>query len=60
LIDDTYNLINKLYGVKLTVPLGAGVMIGTHWANEEAKDGEVVYTARDELWIDAAKQEGML
>jgi DNA polymerase I-like protein with 3'-5' exonuclease and polymerase domains len=60
LIHDTYKLINSLYGVKLTVPLGAGVTLGTHWANKEAKAGEVVYTAPDDLWIDAAKEAGML
>lgn len=60
LIHDSYNLINKLYGVSLTVPLGAGVMVGSHWANKEAKDGEVVYDAPEELWKNAAKEAGML
>lgn len=60
LITDSYNLISQLYGVKLTVPLGAGVMVGSHWANKEAKDGEVVYTAPDELWKEAAQEAGML
>lgn len=60
LIDDTYNLIFKLYGVRLTVPLGAGVTVGSHWANKEAKAGEVVYTAPDELWREAAEEAGMI
>jgi len=60
LIDDSYNIISQLYGVELTVPLGAGVMVGSHWANKEAKDGETVYTAPDNLWMDAAKEAGML
>ena len=60
LIVDAYSMIEKLYGVALTVPLGAGVMIGTNWANEEAKNSETVYEADEKLWKDAAKKEGML
>ena len=47
LIEDIYPYLEKVYGVKLTVPLGAGVMTGTHWG---AKD-ESVYNAREELYI---------
>ena len=32
LIKDCYRILEKLYGVSLTVPLGAGVMVGSHWA----------------------------
>jgi DNA polymerase-1 len=60
LIRDCYDLLEKLYKVRLTVPLGAGVMIGSHWANKEAKAGEVVYEAPPELYEEAAKEEGML
>lgn len=60
LIQDVYDVLQVLYGISLTVPLGAGVMVGTHWANKEAKDGEVVYQAHEDLWLSAAKQENMV
>jgi DNA polymerase I-like protein with 3'-5' exonuclease and polymerase domains len=60
LIEDSYKMIEALYGVKLTVPLGAGVMVGTHWASKEAKQSEVTYEAPEELWLAAAQEEGML
>jgi DNA polymerase I-like protein with 3'-5' exonuclease and polymerase domains len=60
LIHDSYNLIRNLYGVELTVPLGAGVMVGTHWANNEAKDSETVYEAESHLYSEAAEREGMI
>ena len=53
---DAYHIIEKLYNVKLTVPLGAGVMIGSHWGSKD----EVKYEADEALWLDAAKQEGMV
>ena len=56
LIKDAYYLMEKLYGVRLTVPLGAGVMVGTHWGSKD----ETVYQAEEELWIDAAREEGMI
>jgi DNA polymerase-1 len=46
LIDDVYELCEKLYGVKLTVPLGAGVKMAPHWGEGE----EVVYQAEEALW----------
>jgi len=60
LIDDCYNIIEQLYGVRLTVPLGTGVTIGSHWANKEAKDSEVVYEADESLYLPAAKEENMI
>ncbi len=60
LIEDSYKMIRQLYGVELTVPLGAGVMIGDRWASKEAKAGEVVYEADESLWIEAAKKENMI
>jgi DNA polymerase I-like protein with 3'-5' exonuclease and polymerase domains len=60
LIHDAYNMIRKLYSVRLTVPLGAGVMIGSHWANKEAKESETVYDAPREEWLEAAQQEEMI
>lgn len=56
LIDDSYNMISSLYGVELTVPLGAGVKVDTHWGKGE----EIVYEAPEELWKDAAIAAGML
>lgn len=59
LIEDCYMLLTKLYNVSLTVPLGAGVMIGRNWASKEAKDSEVVYSAPPERYEAAAKEAGM-
>lgn len=60
LIRDAYAIIASLYGISLTVPLGAGVMVGSHWGSKSAKESEVVYEAEPELWEAAAKEEGML
>lgn len=60
LITDSYNLINQLYGVALTVPLGAGVTTGTHWGDKESKAGETIYTATEDLWLAAAQEAGMI
>jgi hypothetical protein len=60
LIDDCYDILVKLYDVRLTVPLGAGVMISTHWADKVAKDSEKVYNAPEAHYLEAAKEAGML
>lgn len=60
LIHDAYSMIQKLYSVHLTVPLGAGVMVGSHWSNKEAKASETVYEAPLAEWHDAATKEGMI
>lgn len=60
LIDDCYTLLTVLYGVHLTVPLGTGIQIGTHWANKEAKRNEVVYEADPKLYLKAAEEAEML
>lgn len=60
LIHDAYDLIQKLYSISLTVPLGAGVMLGPRWADKESKSSEVVYNAPEDLWTDAAKEQGMM
>jgi len=59
-IDDTYHVVHALYDIDITVPLGTGVTVGTHWASSEAKAGEVVYEAREELWFTAAQDAGMI
>ena len=59
-IKDSYMLLDKLYNVKLSVPLGAGVMLGSHWANGPAKRGETVYEADPDLYIEAAYEGGMI
>jgi DNA polymerase I-like protein with 3'-5' exonuclease and polymerase domains len=43
LIEDVYPYLEKVYGVKLTVPLGCGVMTGSHWGSKD----ETVYTKED-------------
>jgi DNA polymerase I-like protein with 3'-5' exonuclease and polymerase domains len=60
LIEDVYVMIKKLYGIDITIPLGAGVMVGKNWADKEAKNSEIVYDAPKELWEQAAKERGML
>jgi len=60
LIDDSYMMLEKLYKLKLSVPLGAGIMVGTHWANKEAKDNETTYEADPDLYVEAAQEGGMI
>lgn len=60
LIHDAYSMIQKLYSVHLTVPLGAGVMVGSHWSNKEAKASETVYEAPRAEWMEAAQTEEMI
>lgn len=50
LISEVYFYLDKVYGISLSVPLGAGVMIGQRWADKEAKAGEVVYNAPKEMY----------
>jgi hypothetical protein len=38
LIDDVYHLLRALYGIKFTVPLGAGIKVATHWGGKDAAD----------------------
>jgi len=59
-IHDTYNIVKSLYGIDITVPLGTGVTVGTHWASKSAKRTEVVYEAPDEYWRAAAEKDGMI
>jgi len=47
LIDEVYLYLRAVYDIELVVPLGAGVMTGSHWSNSEAKDSEVTYTAKE-------------
>ena len=47
LIDEVYTYLETVYGIRLTVPLGAGVSVGTHWGDEEAKNNETTYTAQE-------------
>jgi DNA polymerase I len=60
LIKDCYYLLEALYDVRLTVPLGAGVMLGTHWSDEQAKASETVYTADPMYYEAAAAEAGMI
>jgi DNA polymerase I-like protein with 3'-5' exonuclease and polymerase domains len=50
MVEDTYSYIYRVYGIKLIVPLAAGVATGTHWGNSEAKENEAVYTATEDLY----------
>jgi len=46
LIEDVYPLLKQLYDVQLTVPLGAGVMVGPNWGSKD----ETVYQAEEKLY----------
>jgi DNA polymerase I-like protein with 3'-5' exonuclease and polymerase domains len=47
LIEDVYPYLEQVYNIRLSVPLGAGVMIGEHWGSKD----ETVYNAKEELYI---------
>ena len=46
LIEDVYPYLEQVYNIRLSVPLGAGVMVGEHWGSKD----ETVYNAREELY----------
>jgi DNA polymerase I-like protein with 3'-5' exonuclease and polymerase domains len=50
MIDDVYLVLERLYGIKLTVPLGCGVKVGTHWGVA----AETKYEATPMLYKEAA------
>jgi DNA polymerase-1 len=56
MIEDSYYMLRKLYGIEFTVPLGTGIKIGSHWGTGE----EIKYTAPEEYWKEAARKDGML
>lgn len=53
LIEVPYWYLKEVYDVELAVPLGAGVALGQHWADEEAKESEVTYNADESLYVQA-------
>lgn len=54
LIEEVYAYLNDVYGVKLTVPLGTGVMQGPSWSGKDAKASEVKYEAPHSLYVQEA------
>lgn len=56
LIDDVYYFLDKLYGIKLTVPLGCGITHGKNWGN---KKNEIKIEAKKEFWWEAANNASM-
>lgn len=52
LVKEVYGYLRDIYGIEFSVPLAAGVSVGSHWGDEEAKEGEVTYTAEDGLYAD--------
>ena len=50
LINVPYWYLDKMYGVKLTAPLGAGVSIGPNWADEASKKSEQTYNANPAMY----------
>lgn len=60
LIEDVYPYLEKVYNMQFTVPLGAGVKVGSHWNDKDCADwvpeglehdkGEVKYEAQKELY----------
>jgi DNA polymerase I-like protein with 3'-5' exonuclease and polymerase domains len=47
MIEDTYQIVERLYGIKLIVPLGCGIKIADHWA---ATKDELKFEAPKELY----------
>lgn len=47
LIDDVYPYLEKVYNVKLTVPLGCGVTTAPNWGSKD----ETVYNADEALYV---------
>jgi len=60
LIEDCYAILQSLYDIHLTVPLGAGVMVGSHWNDKESKASEVTYQAGPEWYEFAAHEADMI
>lgn len=56
LIDDVYHFLEKLYGVKLTVPLGCEITHGKNWGN---KKNNTKIEAGKEFWWNAANDASM-
>jgi DNA polymerase I-like protein with 3'-5' exonuclease and polymerase domains len=52
LIEDVYPYLEQVYNIRLSVPLGAGVMIGEHWGSKD----ETVYNAREGLYENASAE----
>lgn len=51
LIEEVYGYLDKVYDIQLVVPLGAGVMTGTHWADDNGKKPiEFTYTAQENMY----------
>jgi hypothetical protein len=46
LIEDVYDYLRRVYGIRFTIPLGAGIKVSSHWSEGE----EVKYEAAEELW----------
>jgi len=59
-LTDTYNCLSSLYSINLCVPLGAGVLVGSHWGDQESKDSEALYNAPEAYYLEAAKEAGMI
>jgi hypothetical protein len=52
-----YFYLDRVYDWQPIVPLAAGVTIGAHWADEEAKANEVVYNAKEELYANTRRYQ---
>jgi DNA polymerase I-like protein with 3'-5' exonuclease and polymerase domains len=50
MVEETYRYVERVYGIRLIVPLAAGVAHGEHWSDGMAKKNERQYTAEDKLW----------
>lgn len=50
MVEEVYGYLDKVYDIKFTVPLAAGVATGMHWADDTAKDNEATYTATENLY----------
>ena len=54
MVEDTYAYLEKVYNVRLTVPLAAGVSVGPRWGDKESKASETLHTATEDLYGAAA------
>jgi DNA polymerase I-like protein with 3'-5' exonuclease and polymerase domains len=52
LVTEVYEYLRRIYGVELVVPLGAGVMVGTHWSKDgEGYPTEYIYEATEDDYV---------
>lgn len=52
LVDEVYDYMSCIYNLNFTVPLGAGVQTGSHWAKDgDGKPIEYIYNAEEDKYV---------